>query len=107
MSCKAPWRERDCFPSIGAEDGTKTKAYDGTGRSDKISSMCGHESHCDSKIEAARRRKVGVDCYFMPSVSIAAWGAESCLVDKGSGGAHAKARCSGVVVFLRRPRRLA
>lgn len=29
----------------------------------KVSSMCGHESHCDSKIEAARHRKVDLDCY--------------------------------------------
>ena len=27
-----------------------------------------------SKVEAARHRKVGVDCYFMPSVSTAASG---------------------------------
>ena len=42
---------------------TKAKAYEGTGGSDKIISMCGHELHRDSKIEAARRRKVGLDCY--------------------------------------------
>jgi hypothetical protein len=29
----------------------------------KVSSMCRYESHCDSKIEAARHRKVGLDCY--------------------------------------------
>ena len=29
----------------------------------KVRSMCGHESHCDGKIEAARHREVGPDCY--------------------------------------------
>jgi hypothetical protein len=43
--------------------GAEAKAYDRSGGRDKISSMCRHESHCDSKIEAARHRKVGVDCY--------------------------------------------
>ena len=49
--------ERDCGRRI------KARAYDRTGARDKVSSMCGHESHCDSKIEAARHRKVDLDCY--------------------------------------------
>jgi|ERR1700722_6871117 hypothetical protein len=48
-----------CVSAMGAG----AKAYDRNGGRDKVSSMCRHELHCDSKIEAARHRKVGLNCY--------------------------------------------
>jgi len=61
-SCRAPWGS-ETVPAVGAEERPKAKAYDRTVGSDEISSMCGHESHCDCKVGAARQHKVGLDCY--------------------------------------------